>query len=123
MIDSAVRAIAEPRRREILELVREDELSAGEIASRFDVTRPAISQHLTVLRDAGLLSERRDGTRRLYRARPEGLGELRQFLEGFWSDRLERLKLAAELDQQRRKSTKRKRAKDGKRRSRSDRRA
>jgi DNA-binding transcriptional ArsR family regulator len=123
MIDSAVRAIAEPRRREILELVREDELSAGEIASRFDVTRPAISQHLTVLRDAGLLSERRDGTRRLYRARPEGLGELRQFLEGFWSDRLERLKLAAELDQQRRKSTKRKRAKDGKRRSRSDRQA
>jgi DNA-binding transcriptional ArsR family regulator len=123
MIDSAVRAIAEPRRREILNLVREDELSAGEIASRFDVTRPAISQHLTVLRDAGLLSERRDGTRRLYRARPEGLGELREFLEGFWSDRLERLKLAAELDQQRRKSPKRKRVKDGKRRNRRNRRA
>jgi DNA-binding transcriptional ArsR family regulator len=122
MIDSAVRAIAEPRRREILNLVREDELSAGEIASRFDVTRPAISQHLTVLRDAGLLTERRDGTRRLYRARPEGLGELREFLEGFWSDRLERLKLAAELDQQR-KSPKRKRARDGKRRNRRDRRA
>jgi DNA-binding transcriptional ArsR family regulator len=123
MIDSAVRAIAEPRRREILNLVRDDELSAGEIASRFDVTRPAISQHLTVLRDAGLLTERRDGTRRLYRARPEGLGELREFLEGFWSDRLERLKLAAELDQQRRKSPKRKRARDGKRRNRRDRRA
>ena len=123
MIDSAVRAIAEPRRREILNLVREDELSAGEIASRFDVTRPAISQHLTVLRDAGLLTERRDGTRRFYRVRPEGLGELREFLEGFWSDRLERLKLAAELDQQRRKSPKRKRARDGKRRNRRDRRA
>jgi DNA-binding transcriptional ArsR family regulator len=118
MVDSAVRAIAEPHRREILSLVREEELSAGEIASRFEVTRPAISQHLTVLREAGLVSERRDGTRRLYRARPEGLGELREFLEGFWSDRLERLKLAAELDQQRRKSPKRKRAKDGKRRNR-----
>lgn len=123
MIDSAVRAIAEPRRREILSLVREDELSAGEIASRFDVTRPAISQHLSVLRDADLLSERREGTRRLYRARPEGMAELREFLDDFWSDRLERLKLAAELDQQRRNVPKRKRAKDGKRRNRGNRRA
>jgi DNA-binding transcriptional ArsR family regulator len=123
MIDSAVRAIAEPRRREILSLVREDELSAGEIASRFDVTRPAISQHLTVLRDAGLLSERRLGTRRLYRARPEGMSELREFLDDFWSDRLERLKLAAELDQQRRNARKRKRGKNAKRRNRRDRRA
>jgi DNA-binding transcriptional ArsR family regulator len=123
MIDSAARAIAEPRRREILTLVRDDEMSAGEIASRFDVTRPAISQHLAVLRDAGLLSERRDGTRRLYRARPEGMADLRAFFEEFWTDRLERLKLAAELDQQRRKTPKRKRAKDGKRRNRRDRRA
>ena len=123
MIDSAVRAIAEPRRREILELVREHELNAGEIASRFDVSRPAISQHLTVLRDAGLLEERRDGTKRLYRARPEGLAELREFLDAFWSDRLERLKLAAELEQQRRNASKRKRGKDGKRRNRRGRRA
>jgi DNA-binding transcriptional ArsR family regulator len=123
MIDSAVRAIAEPRRREILGLVRDRELSAGEIASRFDVTRPAISQHLAVLKEAGLLSERRDGTRRLYSARPEGLSELREFLEGFWSDRLERLKLAAELEQQRRNASKRKRAKSGKGRNRRGRRA
>jgi DNA-binding transcriptional ArsR family regulator len=123
MFDSAVRAIAEPRRREILSLVREDELSAGEIASRFDVTRPAISQHLTVLRDAGLLSERREGTRRLYRARPEGMTELREFLDDFWSDRLERLKLAAELDQERRNARKRKRDRNAKRRNRRDRRA
>lgn len=123
MIDSAVRAIAEPRRREILSLVRETELSAGEIASRFDVTRPAISQHLTVLRDAGLLSERREGTRRLYRARPEGMTELREFLDDFWSDRLERLKLAAELDQERRNARKRKRDRNAKRRNRRDRRA
>jgi DNA-binding transcriptional ArsR family regulator len=121
-MDSAVRAIAEPRRREILRLVRERELSAGEIASRFDVTRPAVSQHIAVLRDAGLLSERRDGTRRLYRARPEGLAGLREFLEDFWSDRLERLKLAAELEQQRRKAPKRRRSKGAKRKNRRDRR-
>jgi DNA-binding transcriptional ArsR family regulator len=121
-VDAAVRAIAEPRRREILQLVRDGELSAGEIASRFDVTRPAVSQHLSVLRDAGLLSERRDGTRRLYRARPEGMAGLREFLEDFWSDRLERLKLAAELDQQRRKSPKRRRSQGGKRRDRRGRR-
>jgi DNA-binding transcriptional ArsR family regulator len=101
-MDAVARAIADPRRREILELVRDGELSAGEIASNFDVTRPAVSQHLTVLKDAGLLAERRAGTRRLYRARPEGLAELRDFLEAFWSERLGRLKLAAELEQQRR---------------------
>lgn len=101
-VSLAARAIAEPSRRAILGLVRERELSAGEIASRFDVSRPAISQHLAVLREAGLLSERREGTRRLYRARPEGLSGLAGFLQGFWSERLERLKLAAELEQQRR---------------------
>jgi DNA-binding transcriptional ArsR family regulator len=121
-VDTAVRAIAEPRRREILQLVRDRELSAGEIASRFEVTRPAVSQHLSVLRDAGLLSERRDGTRRLYRARPEGMAGLREFLDDFWSNRLERLKLAAELDQQRRKSPKRRRSQGGKRRDRRGRR-
>jgi DNA-binding transcriptional ArsR family regulator len=101
-VDRVARAVAEPRRREILELVRGRELSAGEIAASFDVSRPAVSQHLTVLRGAGLLDERRDGTSRLYRARPEGLAGLRDFLDGFWSDRLERLKLAAELEQKRR---------------------
>jgi DNA-binding transcriptional ArsR family regulator len=101
-VDDVTRAIAEPRRREILALVRDRELSAGEIASRFEITRPAVSQHLGVLRDAGLLHERRDGTRRLYRARPEGLVGLRDFINQFWSERLQRLKLAAELEQQRR---------------------
>jgi len=101
-MDRVARALAAPRRREILSLVRDDELSAGEIASRFDVSRPAISQHLSALREAGLLSERRDGTRRLYRAQPEALAGLRDFLNEFWTDRLERLKLAAELEQQRR---------------------
>jgi DNA-binding transcriptional ArsR family regulator len=101
-IDLAARAIAEPRRRRILAMVHERELSAGEIAAGFEVSRPAISQHLAVLREAGLLSERRQGARRLYRARPEGLAGLRDFMDGFWSDRLERLRLAAELEQQRR---------------------
>jgi DNA-binding transcriptional ArsR family regulator len=101
-MDRVARAIAAPRRREILTLVRDGELSAGEIASRFDVSRPAISQHLSALREAGLLSERREGTRRLYRAQPQALAGLRDFLNEFWTDRLERLKLAAELEQQRR---------------------
>jgi DNA-binding transcriptional ArsR family regulator len=101
-LDLVTRAIAEPRRREILVLVGDGELSAGEIASRFDVSRPAVSQHIATLREAGLLDERRDGTRRLYRVRPEGMAGLSDFLNGFWTDRLERLRLAAELEQQRR---------------------
>ncbi len=101
-MDTVARAIAEPRRRQILTMVRERELSAGEIASNFDVSRPAVSQHLAVLRGAGLLSERRQGASRYYRARPEGLAGLRDFMDEFWTKRLERLKLAAELEQQRR---------------------
>jgi DNA-binding transcriptional ArsR family regulator len=101
-VEAAVRAIAEPRRRAILGLVRDCELSAGEIASHFDVTRPAVSQHLNVLKEAGLVSERRNGTRRLYRARPEGLVELRDFLNGFWDVRLEALKREAEEEEQQR---------------------
>jgi DNA-binding transcriptional ArsR family regulator len=101
-VDLVARAIAEPRRRQILALVRERELSAGEIAANFEVSRPAVSQHLTVLRGAGLLSERRQGASRYYRARPEGLAGLRDFMDQFWTDRLERLRLAAELEQQRR---------------------
>src|SRR3954466_6843864 len=95
-MEAALKAIAAPRRREILTLVRDRELSAGEIAAQFEVTRPAVSQHLAVLKEAGLVSERRNGTRRLYSARPEGLSELRVFLEGFWDERLEALKREAE---------------------------
>ena len=95
-MEAALKAIVEPRRRQILKLVRDDELSAGEIAAHFDVTRPAVSQHLTILKDAGLVTERRDGTRRLYRARPQGLAELKEFLEEFWDVRLATLKREAE---------------------------
>ena len=98
-MEAALKAIAAPRRREILALVRDDELSAGAIAAHFDVSRPAVSQHLTVLKEAGLVSERRNGTRRLYRARPEGLAELREFLEAFWDVRLEALKREAEREE------------------------
>src|SRR5690242_12453847 len=99
-MEAALKAIAAPRRRQILTLVRGGELSAGEIASHFDVTRPAVSQHLNVLKEAGLVSERRDGTRRLYRARPEGLAELKQFLEEYWDVRLEAPKREAEKEEQ-----------------------
>jgi DNA-binding transcriptional ArsR family regulator len=98
-VEAALKAIAAPRRRRILTLVRDDELSAGEIASHFDVTRPAVSQHLNILKEAGLVNERRNGTRRLYRARPEGLAELKDFLEEFWDPRLETLKREAEKEE------------------------
>ena len=98
-MEAVLKAIAEPRRRAILRLVSDTELTAGNIAVHFDVTRPAISQHLGVLKEAGLVNERRDGTRRLYRARPEGLLEVRAFLDSFWSRRLEKLKCEAEREE------------------------
>ncbi|MBF6061305.1 winged helix-turn-helix transcriptional regulator [Nocardia terpenica] len=87
--DDVLRALAEPRRRAILRLVARDELAAGEIAAAFEVTRTAVSQHLTVLKNAGLLTERRAGTRRLYRARAQGLDELRRALDEMWSGSLD----------------------------------
>jgi len=93
---AALRAIAEPRRRAILRLVAREELAAGEIAAAFDISRTAVSQHLTVLKDAGLLAERRDGTRRLYRARAEGLAALREFLDDLWSGALDAARRIAE---------------------------
>src|SRR5256714_14667934 len=99
-MEAALKAIAAPRRRQILTLVRAGELSAGEIAAQFDVSRPAVSQHLNVLKEAGLVSERRNGTRRLYRARPEGLAHLKAFLEEFWDDRLDALKREGEKEEQ-----------------------
>ena len=91
-----IQAIGEPTRFEILRLIRGRELAAGEIAHRFAVTRPAVSHHLSVMREAGLLQERRAGTKRLYSVRPEALEELRNFIDGFWEPRLRRLKHAAE---------------------------
>lgn len=102
-MEAALKAIAAPRRRQILSLVRDGELSAGEIAAHFDVTRPAVSQHLTVLKEAGLVNERRNGTRRMYRVRPDGLAPVRDFLEQFWDERLETLTREAELEERKKK--------------------
>jgi DNA-binding transcriptional ArsR family regulator len=99
LIDQALKALAEPRRREILQLVAHDELAAGEIAAAFEVTRTAVSQHLTVLKNAELIDERRDGTRRLYRARPDGLDALRRFLDEMWASSLDIARRLAEGDE------------------------
>jgi DNA-binding transcriptional ArsR family regulator len=96
--DKALRALAEPRRRAILRLVADNELAAGEIAAAFDVTRTAVSQHLTVLKKAGLLSERRSGTRRFYRARLEGLDGLRRFLDDLWAASLDTARRLVEAE-------------------------
>ena len=92
----AVRIVAEPRRREILRLVWDAERSAGEIADSFDVTFGAVSQHLGVLRRAGLVLVRQDGTRRFYRANKEALGPMASWLESMWADQLDRLAALAE---------------------------
>ena len=99
-MDAALKALAEPRRREILKLVWLHELPATAIADHFgDVSRPAISQHLGVLKAAGLVSERRDGTRRLYQARHDEMQKLREFLDDYWTTGLDRLRDAAERAQ------------------------
>ncbi|HET6687282.1 MAG TPA: metalloregulator ArsR/SmtB family transcription factor [Jiangellaceae bacterium] len=99
--DAVLRALAEPQRRRILTLVRDGELPAGEIAEHFDITHQAVSQHLRVLRDAGLLNERRDGTRRLYAIRPEAIESVRDFLDQLWPTSLQRLKSVVENDRRR----------------------
>jgi DNA-binding transcriptional ArsR family regulator len=97
-MDRQLKALAEPRRRAILVLVRDRELPAGQIAAHFDVTRPAISQHLTVLKDAGLITERRQGQRRLYRVHPRGMDDLKSFVDGLWASGLQTLKAEAEAE-------------------------
>ena len=98
-MDAALRAIADPNRRRILRLVRGRELPAGVIAGNFALSRPAVSQHIRVLKDAGLLEERRVATKRLYRTREDRVREIIQELGAFWDDRLEALKREAEAEQ------------------------
>jgi DNA-binding transcriptional ArsR family regulator len=102
-MEAALKAIAEPRRRRILRLVWDAERSAGDIASHFDVSRPAISQHLTVLRAAGLVTERREGARRLYLANRVALADLQASLEAFWTGSLASLKEEVEAEEGRRR--------------------
>jgi DNA-binding transcriptional ArsR family regulator len=100
-MEGALRAIAEPRRQEILRLIGDGEMASGEIAAHFDVSRPAISQHLQVLKAAGLVTERRLGTRHLYQVRPEAIAQLKTFLDQFWEGSLARLAEEAEAEQRR----------------------
>ena len=94
-------ALADPTRRAVFERLRRGPLPVGEIARDLPVSRPAVSQHLRVLKEAGLVSERRDGTRRLYRIEPQALGELRAYFDAFWADALKAFKAAAENEQRR----------------------
>ena len=95
-MDAALRAIANPTRRDMLSLVWDAELGSSELADRLGLTRPAASQHLRALKEAELVVVRADGNQRLYRARRDTLRELRLFMEAFWGGRLGKLKAAAE---------------------------
>ena len=99
--ENVLKALAEPRRQQILRLVRTNPRSVGEIAEQVDITQQAVSQHLQVLRDAGLVAVRQDGTRRLYAIRPDGLASLDRFLAELWPAGLQRLKAAVEADERR----------------------
>jgi DNA-binding transcriptional ArsR family regulator len=100
--DVVLRALAEPNRRRILTVVGDRELPAGEIAEHFEITHQAVSQHLRILKDAGLLGERREGTRRLYAVRPEAIESVRAFLDELWPASLARLKATVEHDRRNR---------------------
>jgi DNA-binding transcriptional ArsR family regulator len=95
----ALTALHDPTRRSILERLATGPRSVGEIASELPISRPAVSQHLRVLKEAELVSERRDGTRRLYRIDPRGLAELRAYFDGFWTRALADFKEAADHDE------------------------
>ena len=96
----AITALADPTRRSIFERLRRGPRAVGELAAGLPVSRPAVSQHLRVLKEAGLVSERRDGTRRVYRIEPAAVEELRDYFERFWDEALEAFKAAAEREQE-----------------------
>jgi len=95
---NAMDALGDPTRRAIFERLREGALPVGEIADELPVSRPAVSQHLRVLKEAGLVRERRNGTRRLYRVDPDALGELRDYFDDFWTQALASFKAEAERE-------------------------
>ncbi|MDQ0877182.1 DNA-binding transcriptional ArsR family regulator [Paenibacillus sp. V4I3] len=104
MIEKVIQAIVEPRRRDILYLVRDGELTSSSIASHFDISAPAVSQHLKVLEESGLLVVRREGTKRYYRMRREGFADLKAYIDRFWDDSLLLLKEAAEEEERRQRN-------------------
>ena len=93
---TSLAALADPTRRKIFERLRRGPSPVGLLADGLPVSRPAVSQHLKVLKEAGLVSEEQDGARRIYRIDPEGLGQLRQWLNRFWDDALDSFKAEAE---------------------------
>ncbi|MBV8159620.1 MAG: winged helix-turn-helix transcriptional regulator [Acidimicrobiia bacterium] len=95
---NGVAALGDATRRAIFELLAEGPRPVGEIANRLPVTRPAVSQHLKVLKDAGLVIDRQDGTRRLYQLNPDGVGALRAYFDRFWNRSLTAFKDALERD-------------------------
>ncbi len=110
-MDAVARALADHTRRDILRLITDHEDTVTSIATQFPISRPAISQHLRVLQDADLVTVRREGTRRYYSARPEGLTGLREWLDGFWDKSLDALKLEVEQEQWRRMANERRKNK------------
>jgi DNA-binding transcriptional ArsR family regulator len=102
----ALEALADPTRRAVIERLRDGPRSVGEIARGLPVSRPAVSQHLKALKDAGLVTDEARGTARIYAIRREGLGELRVWIEGFWDEALERFKQHAESTRDRRRTRK-----------------
>lgn len=95
-LDAALRALADGNRRTILDVVRDRPQAVGEIAEQVAMSQQAVSHHLRVLRGAGLVAERREGTRHLFMVRADGFGVVREFLDGFWPTHLAALKQAAE---------------------------
>src|ERR671938_133599 len=95
----AIQALGDPTRRAVFEQLRGGARAGGEIARELPVSRPAVSQHLRVLKEAGLVTDRQDGTRRLYRVDPGGLAELREYLDAFWDEALEQFKQAVEAEE------------------------
>jgi DNA-binding transcriptional ArsR family regulator len=95
---TAMDALGDPTRRAIFEQLRRGPRAVGEIAGELPVSRPAVSQHLRVLKEAGLVTERRDGTRRLYRLDPDGLAQVRRYFDDFWTEALAGFKAAAESE-------------------------
>jgi DNA-binding transcriptional ArsR family regulator len=94
--ESTLRALADPTRRAVFERLRDGPASVGAIAAGLPVSRPAVSQHLKALKSAGLVVDRSEGARRVYYIDPDGLGELRRWLDQFWSEALEAFKNEAE---------------------------
>ena len=97
--DTALAALADPTRRRVFERLRSGPKAVGDIAQGMPVSRPAVSQHLKVLKEAGLVHEQRQGVRRIYAIDPEGLGVLRRWLDGLWDNALDAFETAVEAEQ------------------------